>query len=291
MTTMHAKGQDKARAQSPMAVLRVLQILQRLAETPAGLSLTELGSVLDAPKTSLVGLLRGLIESGYVARTDKTYSLESESYALASSIASGRSLNRVARGILERLSKQTGETTVLAVMAQNGSEVVYTEIVPSPQPIRFAAVVGERRSIYAVASGRTILAFQPVDKIEEYVTRTTLKPLTSRTITNKSKLRRLLSRIRKQGYTSTFGESTKGAASFAAPVLGEDGVAIASLLIIGPIDRLSGQKLRFPGLVREAAMELSRSMGYNDAILKARRRPKGEDTALNAMRTRKAAQW
>jgi len=99
MTTMHGKGQDKARAPSPMAVLRVLQILQRLAETPAGLSLTELGSVLDAPKTSLVGLLRGLIESGYVARTDKTYRLESESYALASSIASGRSLNRVARGI------------------------------------------------------------------------------------------------------------------------------------------------------------------------------------------------
>jgi DNA-binding IclR family transcriptional regulator len=45
--------------------------------------------------------------------------------------------------------------------------VIYTEIVPSPHLIRFAAAIGERRPLYSVASGRTILAYQPAEVIED----------------------------------------------------------------------------------------------------------------------------
>ena len=43
-----------------MAVTRVLRLLRILADHPAGLALTPLCLVLNAPKTSVLSLLHGL---------------------------------------------------------------------------------------------------------------------------------------------------------------------------------------------------------------------------------------
>ena len=52
------------------AVARVLDILETLSTRPAGASLTELSVTLEAPKTSLLPLLRTLVSRGYAARGD-----------------------------------------------------------------------------------------------------------------------------------------------------------------------------------------------------------------------------
>ena len=52
------------------AVARVLDILETLSGRPAGASLTELSVTLEAPKTSLLPLLRTLVSRGYAARGD-----------------------------------------------------------------------------------------------------------------------------------------------------------------------------------------------------------------------------
>jgi DNA-binding IclR family transcriptional regulator len=51
-------------------VARVLDILETLSGRPAGASLTELSVSLEAPKTSLLPLLRTLVSRGYAARGD-----------------------------------------------------------------------------------------------------------------------------------------------------------------------------------------------------------------------------
>ncbi|HEV7912721.1 MAG TPA: helix-turn-helix domain-containing protein [Albitalea sp.] len=74
-----------------MALTRVLQLLRLLAERPGGLALAPLSVALQAPKTSVLSLLRGLTAHGYLERSDTVYRLGAESLALGTLLASARS--------------------------------------------------------------------------------------------------------------------------------------------------------------------------------------------------------
>ncbi len=65
-----------ARAAAPQSVDRIFAILDHLAAHPEGESLAGLARTTGAPKTSLVGLLAGMVESEHLARDDRgTYRL------------------------------------------------------------------------------------------------------------------------------------------------------------------------------------------------------------------------
>jgi DNA-binding IclR family transcriptional regulator len=81
-----ALGEDRA----PMALTRVLHLLRLLAERPGGLSLAPLSAALDAPKTSVLSLLRGLTAHGYLQRSDGVYRLGPESLALGALLVAAR---------------------------------------------------------------------------------------------------------------------------------------------------------------------------------------------------------
>ncbi|UUX97372.1 helix-turn-helix domain-containing protein [Aquabacterium sp. J223] len=81
-----ALGEDRA----PMALTRVLHLLRLLAERPGGLSLAPLSAALDAPKTSVLSLLRGLTARGYLQRSDGVYRLGPESLSLGALLVSAR---------------------------------------------------------------------------------------------------------------------------------------------------------------------------------------------------------
>ena len=58
----------EARSSGPRTLKRVLPIANHLARAPRGLSLSELAIALDAPKCSLLGLLRALVEMQFTVR-------------------------------------------------------------------------------------------------------------------------------------------------------------------------------------------------------------------------------
>jgi DNA-binding IclR family transcriptional regulator len=76
-----------------MALTRVLQLLRILADHPAGLALTPLCVAMNAPKTSVLSLLRGLTTHGYLQHDDTIYQLGPESFSLGASLVSARSLD------------------------------------------------------------------------------------------------------------------------------------------------------------------------------------------------------
>lgn len=73
-----------------MALTRVLHLLRLLAERPGGLSLAPLSAALEAPKTSVLSLLRGLTSHGYLQRSDGVYRLGPESLALGALLVAAR---------------------------------------------------------------------------------------------------------------------------------------------------------------------------------------------------------
>jgi IclR family acetate operon transcriptional repressor len=251
----------EGRSASPLAVSRLFQIVQHLACAGGGASLTELAGALDAPATSLLGLLRGLVDQGYVGRDGRTYKLGPESYLLAGRILGGRNVGQIARPALAALSQATGETSGLSLLSSDRKEMTYTEFVSGSNPIRYEPVIGERHNLHTGAGGRLMLALFPAEETERYLAGVRLAKSTANTVTDMAVLREVIATARRDRFTATFGENVAGAAAFGAPVFDQSEKPLGVVLLIGPVERMRSSREAFERLVRDAGREISRRLG------------------------------
>lgn len=259
---------DLADTQAPRAPLRSLNLLHQLALNPAGLSLTQLAAAVEAPKTSVLALLRALTQGGYVQVEGTRYRLDDAAHALAALISTQRRkpdvsrLPELSQPFLRVLAQRSGETVFVSALAPDTMEAVYIARAESAHPIRFMASIGERRPLYSSAGGRTLLAFMPREAREEYLA--TIKPVafTSRTLTDKRRLRQMLDHIRETGLASTSDDTHIGVSAFGMPLHGADGSVVAALVLAAPTDRVAPQAERMVTLLREQSQALSRALGY-----------------------------
>lgn len=249
-------------SQSPRSVARIMHILDYVSAAPDGQSLAALSVHMGSPKSSVLSLLRGLVQSGYLVHGDGVYRLGAESFRVASAIVAARRFPDFVRPMLQRLAEDTGETAILGVLAPEADAVVYVDKIEPRSALRFAATIGDRRPLYCTSTGRVLLAFQPPEVIERYLSRNKLVKLTPLTTTGKKEMRDLLARVRSEGLATTIGEATEEVFGVAAPVRDGTGAVVASIVLAGPIARI---RSKMPGIaqrVRDAGHELSRTMGY-----------------------------
>jgi IclR family acetate operon transcriptional repressor len=256
------RDMSDARTSPPLAVGRLFQIVQHLAGAPGGASLTELSSALAAPTTSLLGLLRGLVDQGYVARDGRSYRLGPASYLLAGRILGGRNVAQIARPALAALSAATGETSGLSLLSSDRKEMTYTEFVSGSNPIRYEPVIGERHNLHTGAGGRLMLALFPPEETERYLAGVQLAKSTPNTVTDIDVLRDVIATARREQFTATFGENVAGAAAFGAPVFDQSERPLGVVLLIGPVERMRSSREPFEGLVRKAGHDISRMLGF-----------------------------
>ena len=246
------------------AVARVLDILEALSARPAGASLTELAQALGAPKTSLLPLLRTLVGRGYATRGDSgRYAVGPRWLAAGDrAAAAAPDLVEAAHPILQSLTRETGETTFVAVLPPEHSELVYVDKVESPQRIRYSAELGERRPLYCTATGLGLFAFLEPARREGLVRTLHLARHTRRTTTSRELLRRRLQAIRSAGVAVTVDEFVIGAGGAAAPVYGRDGRLVAACAVTGPTARIQAGRRRFAEAARRAAAEITERLAH-----------------------------
>ena len=247
---------------TPMALTRVLQLLRILADHPAGLALTPLCVAMNAPKTSVLSLLRGLTTHGYLQHDDTIYQLGPESFSLGASLMSARSLDIVALPFLREAVARSGETALIASIDRAAGQLVYNPIIESARPIRYAVPVGTTRPLFASSSGRVLLAFQDEAWRRDYLRRADLRAMTQNSVTDRAQLVRLIEQVRETGVAFTFGEVTPDVAGFSAPIFEPDGRVNAALIIAAPIDRGRAAAADLQRSVMELAANISRALGY-----------------------------
>jgi DNA-binding IclR family transcriptional regulator len=245
-----------------MAVTRVLRLLRILADHPAGLALTPLCMVMNAPKTSVLSLLRGLTVHGYLQRSNGAYGLGPESFALGASLVSARSLDVVALPFLREAAERSGETALIARIDRAADRLVYNPIIESTRAIRYAVPVGTTRPLFASSAGRVLLAFQDEAWRRDYLRRADLRAMTEHSVTDPAQLARLIEAARVSGLAVTFGEVTLDVAGFSAPIFEPDGRVNAALIIAAPIERGRAAADALPHLVMELAASISGALGH-----------------------------
>ena len=255
------------------AANRVVDILELLARSHEGLALREVSAELEAPKSSLLPLLRALTSRGYLAQGRAgEYRLGPGALALGAGSAAPRGLPEVARPALLELARHTGETVFLSALAADGLAVVYVDKVESPQLIRYAAGVGDRRPLHATSSGKAILAFLPPDRRDEILRALALTRHTDRTLTGVPALRAALEEVRRAGVAVSIDELVRGASGVAAPVFDRAGQVAGACTIGGPTDRVRRQLRLFSTEVKATARAISALLGHDAPLA---RRPAG----------------
>jgi DNA-binding IclR family transcriptional regulator len=242
----------------------VLDILETLSGLPAGASLTELSLALEAPKTSLLPLLRTLVSRRYAARSDSgRYGIGPRWLEAGDKGAVAPDLVEAAHPVLQGLTRETGETTFVAVLPPGHADLVYVDKVESPQRIRYSAELGERRPLYCTATGFGLFAFLEPAQREHLVRTLPLTRHTRRTTTNRDLLRRRLDAIRAAGVAVTVDEFVVGAGGASAPVYGRDGRLVAACAVTGPTARIQAGRRRIAEAVKRAGDEISERLGYH----------------------------
>jgi len=245
------------------AANRVVDILELVAATRDGLALREVSAELEAPKSSLLPLLRALTARGYLEQGRAgEYRLGPKALELGTGSPAHRELPEVARPALVELMRRTGETVFLGALASDGRSVVYVDKVESEQIIRYAAGVGDRRPLHATSSGKAILAFLPEEQREEILRSLALARHTERTVTSLSALRASLGEIRRTGVCVSVDELVRGASGIAAPIMDRHGRVVGVCTIGGPTDRVRPQLRPLAIEVKATARAISALLGH-----------------------------
>ncbi|MBB5157334.1 IclR family transcriptional regulator [Saccharopolyspora phatthalungensis] len=134
---------------------RVVALLELAARQREGLTLTELARNLDAPVSSIQGLVNGLVATGYLDERNRRYHLGTAPYLL--NLMAGRHMvTHVTHTELEAVHAESGLTTLLSIVV--GQEVFYIDSCSSQPRYDYLAKNYIRRSLIRTSSGWVLLA-------------------------------------------------------------------------------------------------------------------------------------
>lgn len=232
-------------AKEHRTVSRITTVLELAAARRTGVRLSELAAALDAPRSSLHGLVKGLVATGYLREDGGTYTIGPAVNALLAAAPS--TVVEAARGAMEGLHLQFNETVMLASLV--GNSVVYTDALESTQPIRYSAPLSTRRPLHPTSSGKCFLAFGSARFRENYLA----------DLPRPDEIRRELEKIAADGVALNRGETLPDITGVGAPVF-DHGRVVAAIAVAGPTTRLTDIVTEVAEATRSAAHQATHNL-------------------------------
>ena len=250
-----------------------LEVLEALSRGDGPMSMADLVQATARPKGTVHRMVSTLVNTGFAtySRATGSYALTLKAWRIGSSALRDFDLVNLARPVLDRLRSETGETVHLSVLEPSG-EIVYVAKVVSPKSIGVQTRLGQLSPSWCTATGRSILAFHA--DTAERILAGPLHQRTSRTITDAQELRRMLARVREDGYAVARGENHPEMGGVAAPIWDHAGQVVASVGVAMPVYRMTADVVRSSiPRVRLAAATISREIGFPAGTVRDGRAP------------------
>lgn len=241
---------------------RVLQVIDALTASDSGLTFAQLCDSLALPKSSAHGLLKTMIDGGYlILGADRCYRLGIRVWEAGQAYTRMFDLPATAKPFLVAARDALNETVQLAVL--DGYENVYVAKEDGNQRLMLVSHVGGRLPAYATALGKVLLAGLPDDELDRRLAGVRLERFTPTTITTRARLAGELAAIRREGYAIDNAEHTPGVHCVAVPVRNHAGAAVAAMSVSVPEVRNEPRSQeRILEVLRAEAAGLSRQLGY-----------------------------
>lgn len=233
-----------------------LSVLELLAHSKAGLSLSELTRRLEIPKSSAHCLLVTLERRGYVHKNERNrYLFGLKFFSMANTALRGLELREKAAPFLRELMARTHLTVHLAMLEEN--EAVLVEKVEPAGVFKLATWIGKRMDVHCTALGKALIAYLPEEELDAMVQERGLPRHNENTIGSLRRLRENLAKARTQGYVIDDEEDEIGTRCIGVPVFGSEGPVAAAVSVSGTTSEITNENLTF---VAERLVECAASI-------------------------------
>lgn len=195
---------------------------------------------------------RGLVD---VDPSGGQYYLTTRLFEMANRTPIIARLSVAAGPVMQSLATSVDESVHLGVLSEDSILVIGQVDNPGYNVLKVR--LGARIPLWKASTGRTLMAYQPLDGLNKQLTKYPLPPEL-----DLARLMKDLEAIRTRGYEQMPSFVVKGVTNISAPVIGHDGFAVAAMTIPF-IERISGNipvdECR--AMLVDAANTLSRAVG------------------------------
>ena len=242
---------------------RGLEILEYMAITHNGASVTELAHVFSVNKSTISRIVAVLIDHGLVYREEKTGRLRLGTGSLMYSyhVMSDYHILDFARPIIARLAAETCKTSHLATLHGDILYVMDHVKHEDNRHMKDPTIPGMLEPVYCTAVGKVLLAFMDPTEARGILERVDRPIYTPNTVTDVDAIMDLLPRIRNDGYAMDCEELRSNVFCVAVPIFVNQ-QAVSSIGLTGTINFAQNpEHLRFCiSKLQSAAAELSQNL-------------------------------
>ncbi|MDO3635596.1 IclR family transcriptional regulator [Mycolicibacterium arseniciresistens] len=255
-----ANGEDRPAA-AVQSVDRALLVLESLAKSGQA-GVTEIAAELGVHKSTVSRLIAVLESRGYVEQVSGRgkYRLGFSIARLARASRAHLDLGKLSQDICDGLTEAVGETSNLAILADDRVINIVESIAPAEISLR--TWVGQTCPPHATSSGKALLSGLSAQEVRDHFAGP-FEAYTPNTVVDVEALLRQLDGVRERGWASVSEELEVGLNAVAAPVYDDDARVVAAVSVSGPSYRLGDD--RFEEVAKQtiaAADAVSRRLGW-----------------------------
>jgi len=237
---------------------RAMDVLEFLARSKRGASISEVSRSLTLPKSSTYLVLKTLEQGGYLRRSAQSgrFYFGLRLLSLCRKVLDNLDLREMARPILTKLMRQTGIIVHLAVL--EGNEAVLIDRISPLGSSAGADWVGRRLDVNCTGVGKALIAFLPEERFEEVITAKRFARHNDNTIVTIRGLKREFAKVREQGYALDNEEDEIGVRCIGVPILDGNQRAFAAISLAGTTEQIPLERVRtLASTLKQAVAEIS----------------------------------
>ena len=244
------------------SLTRGLSILEALAGSAGGLTLTDVAHRAQLPPSTTHRLLSTLGKMGYVYQAEDLglWYVGLQAFTVGTTFLANRDFVAQSHAYMHRLMEQAGETANLAIL--DGTEAVFIAQVQCHEMMRTLVKLGSRVPLHASGVGKAIFAALPDHQIDAILKVRGLPRITENTIVATETMWAAVRVIRQRGYSFDDEEHARSTRCVGAAVYDEHAEPLGAISIAGPSSRLGDERIKHLGpVVAHVAEELTRHLG------------------------------
>ena len=244
------------------SVDRALNMLELVALSEQGLTLSDVSRKLDIPRSSAHYLIHSLVMRGYLERNPcgRGYTLGLRAANFARLPSAKLLLKEFCSPFLQLLAKEVGLTAQVGVL--DGAEALVIDRVQAADDIRLDSWVGRHFDLHCTALGKALIAHSPPEEVEKLFEGRKLPRHNHRTLHSLSGVWAQLAEVRERGYAVDDEEHELGVRCVAAPVFNYLGITVAAVSVFSSVNKFADSRIGHMGKkVLEVGREISRNLG------------------------------
>lgn len=209
--------------------LRVIKLLEAVASTSRGATLSEIAEIMECPRSTLTPILKTLVDCRYLVCDNETlrYSIGRQAYIIGNTYQYTGDVLDLIRDQMEVMASLCNENVHLGVL--EGDSIIYLQKVTGSKPLRLISAVGKHLPAYATALGKSLLYDHTLKELHTLFP-PLLPAITDKTLATVDDLYKNIHKDNNDEFTYEEEEITKYARCIAKP-LRMNGKIVAALSI------------------------------------------------------------